>query len=327
MRADCRLMFVLTAAAIMGTAACGDDDPSSPPTPPGAATNLNVLATAATKAQVTFTGVAQATSYIVQRATGAGTFAAIDTIPGTTFEDTGLQASTNYRYRIVSMTDRTPGEASTEVEITTAPAGVVGTAVLSGDITANRRLRADTMYVLRGFVKVLDGATLTIDAGTRIVGDLKVPGSALFVTRGARIEANGTAAQPIVFTSRRAVGSRKPGDWGGLLIIGRARVNRTGTTILEGSNATINGVPQAGIDYAGGTIDNDNSGTLRYVRVEFAGFGVAPNAELNSFTFAAVGSGTTLEYLQSMAGLDDSFEWFGGTVDAKYLVSYESGDD
>lgn len=329
MRADSRkLVFVLTAVAVLGfTAACGDDDPVAPPTPPGAPTNLDVNATSASKAQVTFTGVTAATSYIVQRATGAGAFVAVDTITGTTFEDTGLQASSNYRYRIVSMTGQTPGDASTEVQITTAPAGVVGSATLSGDITANRLLRSDTLYVLSGFVKVLNNATLTINAGTRIVGDLKVPGSALFITRGARIEAVGTAAQPIVFTSRRAVGSRRPGDWGGLLLIGRASVNRSAPTILEGSNATINGVPQTGIDYAGGTQDDDNSGTLRYVRVEFAGFGVAPNAELNSFTFAAIGSGTTVEYLQSMAGLDDSFEWFGGTVNGKYLISYESGDD
>ena len=323
-----RPFATLTAIALLGaTLACGDDDPVAPPTPPGAPANLDVVATAATKASGSFTGVSDATSYIVQRAAGNGAFVAIDTIATTTFEDTDLQASTNYRYRIVSMTGQTPGEVSPEIEITTAPAGVVGTAILTGDITANRRLRSDTLYVLSGFVKVLDGATLTIDPGTRIVGDLKVSGSALFIMRGARIEANGTATQPIVFTSRRAVGTRKPGDWGGLLIIGRASVNRTGTTILEGSNATISGVPQSGIDYAGGTLDDDSSGILRYVRVEFAGFGVAPNAELNSFTFAAVGSGTTIEYLQSMAGLDDSFEWFGGTVNAKYLVSYESGDD
>src|SRR5688500_5725814 len=196
MRVDSRrFVAVLTAIAMLGsTAACGDDDPVAPPTPPGAPSNLDVAATAATKVQLSFTGVADATSYIVQRALGTGAFAAVDTITGTTFEDTGLQAATNYRYRIVSMTGRTPGDFSTEMEITTAPVGVVGAVVLSGDITTNRRLRSDTLYVLSGFVKVLNGATLTIDAGTRIVGDLKVPGSALFITRGAKIEAAGTAA-------------------------------------------------------------------------------------------------------------------------------------
>ena len=133
MRVDSRrFVAVLTAIAMLGsTAACGDDDPVSPPTPPGAPTNLDVAATAATKAQLSFTGVADATSYIVQRALGAGAFAAVDTITGTTFEDTGLQAATNYRYRIVSMTGRTPGDFSTEMEITTAPVGVVGAVMLA----------------------------------------------------------------------------------------------------------------------------------------------------------------------------------------------------
>jgi hypothetical protein len=120
------------------------------------------------------------------------------------------------------------------------------------------------------------------------------------------------------------VNSRKPGDWGGLVIIGNGIINRTGTVELEGT-----GTPEQNytVTYHGGSDNDDNSGTLQYVRVEFAGFGVAPDQELNSFTFAAVGRGTTIDHLQSLAGLDDSFEWFGGAVDGKFLVSYESGDD
>jgi hypothetical protein len=201
-----------------------------------------------------------------------------------------------------------------------------GSADLTGTITTNRQLSADTVYSLKGFVKVASGATLSIPAGTKIVGDTLVPGSALFILRGGRIDAQGTAAQPIVFTSARAPGNRAPGDWGGLIIVGNATVSRT-NVIVEGSDANVpNGGPP-GITYSGGTVDNDNSGTLRYVRVEFAGFGVAQDTELNSFTFSAVGSGTTMEYLQAVAGLDDHFEWFGGTVNAKYLVSYECADD
>ena len=132
---------------------------------------------------------------------------------------------------------------------------------------------------------------------------------------------------PIVFTSQRSVGARSPGDWGGLIIVGNARNNRTGNIIVEGSDGSVVGANSAGVVYTGGSNDDDNSGTLRYVRVEFGGYATLTDAELNSFTFAAVGRGTTLEYLQSMAGLDDSFEWFGGTVNGKYLVSYESGDD
>lgn len=212
----------------------------------------------------------------------------------------------------------------------TAPGGSTvpsGTAVLSGSITANRTLAAETTYVLRGFVYVQNGATLTIRPGTRIVGDTTALGSALFVMRGARIDAQGTATAPIVFTSQRSPGNRAPGDWGGLVIVGNARTNRTGGIIVEGSNGSVLGADPAGVVYTGGTNDADNSGTLRYVRVEFAGYATLTDAELNSFTFAAVGSGTTLEYLQALAGLDDSFEWFGGTVDGRYLVSYEAGDD
>lgn len=202
-----------------------------------------------------------------------------------------------------------------------------GNAVLSGSIAANRTLSKDTVYTLRGFVYVNSGATLTIPAGTKIVGDTTALGSALFVLRGARIVANGTATEPVVFTSQRAVGSRSPGDWGGLIIVGNARANRTGNVIVEGSNGSVLGADANGIIYTGGTVDNDNSGTLRYVRVEFAGYATLTDAELNAFTFAAVGSGTTVEYVQALAGLDDSFEWFGGTVNGKYLVSYEAGDD
>jgi hypothetical protein len=157
-----------------------------------------------------------------------------------------------------------------------------------------------------------------------IQGDFNTLGSSLFVLRGARIVANGTAQSPIVFTSSRPVGQRQAGDWGGLVIVGNGVINRAAPVILEGTGT---GPTNPAVDYAGGNNNADNSGTLRYVRVEFAGYATAADAELNTFTFAAVGSGTTVEYLQSLVGLDDSFEWFGGAMDAKYLVSYEAGDD
>lgn len=199
-----------------------------------------------------------------------------------------------------------------------------GAAVIASNITANRTLYADTVYTLQGFVQVTNGATLTIQPGTVIQGDFNTVGSSLFITRGARINANGTAAQPIVFTSSRPVGQRQAGDWGGLVIIGNGVINRAAPVILEGTGTGATNPQQ---EYSGGNNNADNSGTLRYVRVEFAGYATATDAELNTFTFAAVGSGTTLEYLQSLYGLDDSFEFFGGAVDGRYLVSYESGDD
>jgi hypothetical protein len=199
-----------------------------------------------------------------------------------------------------------------------------GDAVISGNITANRTLFKDTTYTISGFVQVTNGATLTIQAGTRILGDFATVGSSLFITRGARIQAVGTAAEPIVFTSSRPVGQRQAGDWGGLIIIGNGIINRAAPVILEGTGT---GASNPSQEYSGGNNNTDNSGTLRYVRVEFAGYATATDAELNTFTFAAVGSGTTLEYLEALYGLDDSYEFFGGAVDGKYLVSYEAGDD
>ena len=197
-------------------------------------------------------------------------------------------------------------------------------AVINADITSDRTLDADTVYTLSGFIHVANGATLTIEPGTTILGDYDVLGSSLFVLRGARIVADGTAAEPIVFTSSRPVGQRQAGDWGGLIIIGNGIINRTGDVQLEGTGT---GATNPALLYSGGTDNADDSGVLRYVRVEFAGFGPAADAELNTFTFAAVGRGTTLEYLQSLSGLDDSFEFFGGAVDGKHFVSYDSGDD
>ena len=195
-------------------------------------------------------------------------------------------------------------------------------ATLSGNVTASRTLFSDTVYTLSGYVKVTNGATLTIQPGTRIVGDTTVAGSSLWILRGAKINATGTATQPIVFTSARSSGNRKPGDWGGILIIGNGIINRTGTPIqTEGPGAVSE-------NYAGGTDNNDNSGTLKYVRIEFGGYDVSGTGqELNALSSYAVGRGTTYEYIQTLMGLDDSFEWWGGAVDGRYLISYESSDD
>jgi hypothetical protein len=191
-------------------------------------------------------------------------------------------------------------------------------------------LFADTTYTLKGFIHVVNGATLTIQPGTTIKGDFNTLGSSLWILRGAKIQAVGTAAAPIVFTSSQPDGQRKPGDWGGLLIIGNAINNRSGAVEVEGSGTdgtAVVGGKNYQVLYSGGTVATDNSGTLSYVRVQFAGFAPSLNNELNSFTFAAVGSGTRASYLQSMAGLDDSYEFFGGGFDIDHLVAYETGDD
>ena len=326
-----RWYTALMAALPIAFSACGDDDPPTGNNTPNPPTNIAVAATSATSLRVSFAGVSGATGYVIERAMGAtgGTFAVIDTVAGSPFDDTNLTPATTYRYRVTTLSGSMRSAPSADASASTSAAGSSGTVNLSGNITTSRTLDRDTTYVLQGFVKVTSGNTLTIESGTRIVGDQTRPGSALFILRGATIVANGTAAAPIIFTSQKAAGTRARGDWGGLIIIGNGQINRTGDIILEGSNGPVDNGGPPGIDYADGTAAGDagSSGTLRYVRVEFAGYAVAAAQELNSFTFAAVGSGTTLEYLQSVMGLDDSFEWFGGLANGRYLVSYESGDD
>lgn len=325
----------LAAIALSATIACGDDSTDPGPISP----DITVTATGATTARITFTGDSRNDGYIIQRASGAaGVFAAIDTVDApasgsatVTFNDTGLTPNSVYRYQVAAIRGSQTSTFSAEGTITTLAPGSGGQVTLSGDITASRTLFADTTYLLSGFVHVTSGATLTVQAGTTIKGDFGTLGSSLFILPGARILAIGTETNPIVFTSSRNAGERQPGDWGGLIIIGRASGSR-GETEIEGTGTATGTAP--GTNYrltynglATGAADTDDSGELRYVRVEYAGFAPSNGNELNSFTFATVGSGTKLSYLQSLNGLDDSFEFFGGTVDADHLVSYNSGDD
>ena len=213
----------------------------------------------------------------------------------------------------------------------TTPIITSGAADITTDITASRTLHRDTVYTLKGFIHVTNGATLTIESGTKIQGDFSTVGSSLFILRGAKILSNGTADAPVVFTSSRAAGTRQPGDWGGLIIVGNAPSSRSGSILVEGTGA--NGVTGStgGTDYpvtySGGTVAADNSGSLTYTRVEFAGYAPATDAELNAFTFAAVGSATRISYLEALGGLDDSYEFFGGGLQGDHLVAYETGDD
>lgn len=194
------------------------------------------------------------------------------------------------------------------------------TVTLSGTISANTTLVASTVYLLSGNVFIASGVTLTIPAGTVIRGD-QASKATLIVKPGAKLIAEGTATNPIVFTSNKAVGSRAPGDWGGIIVLGKAVNNIPGGIgIIEGGFTTETGSH-------GGTDNTDNSGVLKYIRVEFPGIAFLPNNEVNGITFGSVGSGTTVDYVQVSYSGDDSFEWFGGTVNAKHLVSIANVDD
>jgi hypothetical protein len=211
----------------------------------------------------------------------------------------------------------TGGGTSTAIEIT-------------GDIKANTTWTADKIYLLKGFVYVTDGATLTIEPGTIIKGDKATKGT-LVITRGSKINATGTVDKPIVFTSAVASGGRSAGDWGGVILLGKAPMHNanTGETsgkIEGGLVSTVAGQDDKYI-YYGGTDAADNSGTIKYVRIEFAGIPFSPDNEINGLTMGGVGSGTTLDYIEVYRSGDDAYEWFGGTVTAKHLLAIGTTDD
>jgi hypothetical protein len=198
---------------------------------------------------------------------------------------------------------------------------------LKGDIAANQTLSADKKYLLSGFVYVKSGVTLTIEPGTVILGD-KASRGTLVVTRGGKINATGTAAKPIIFTSSQAVNARREGDWGGIIMLGKAKVNAAGGEAkIEGGLVVPNGGTEKEYIYYGGTDDTDNSGVLKYVRIEFAGIAYSPDNEINGLTMGGVGNGTTISYVQVYRSGDDAFEWFGGSVNCDHLVSTYAWDD
>ena len=212
-------------------------------------------------------------------------------------------------------TDWTSGWANFDPETTVYPATVT---TVSADITSNTTWSGVVKLMNKVYVK--NNATLTIAPGTIIRGDKLTQGT-LIITRGAKIMADGTAVNPIIFTSNEAVGARNEGDWGGLVLLGLAKNNQPGGV------ANIEGIVPTTDSQYGGNFDNDNSGTLRYVRVEFAGIALEPNKEINGITFGSVGSGTIVDYVQVTYSGDDSFEWFGGTVNCKHLIAYRGLDD
>ncbi|MBS7566432.1 hypothetical protein KHS38_18630 [Mucilaginibacter sp. Bleaf8] len=187
---------------------------------------------------------------------------------------------------------------------------------LTGAISSSMTLTKDKTWTLDGFVYVTNNATLTIQPGTKIVSK-RANAGVLVITRGSKIEAKGTAAEPIVFTSAEA--SPIPGDLGGVVVAGSATAN--------GNHAQMEGVTDVNYNKFGGTNDADNSGTLQYIRIEYAGKTANPNDEVNGLSMYGVGSGTTVDHIQVSRGLDDAFEFFGGSFNAKYLIAYNCADD
>lgn len=198
---------------------------------------------------------------------------------------------------------------------------VTESVTVSGTITQSTTWTADKRYVLNEFVGVASPALLTIEPGTTVYGGSSR--ATLFVRRGAKIVADGTARRPIIFTSPKVAGSRAMRDWGSLVLLGNAPINEP----LGSARSFLEGLPQTPEYSFGGSDPNDSSGVLRYVRLEFGGFEIETNQEINGLSMAGIGSGTVIDYVQVLFNKDDGFEFWGGTVNAKHLLAVGHADD
>lgn len=223
----------------------------------------------------------------------------------------------SYRGAFNATDDWTAGWTNWDAENTVYGATTV---TKSGEITANETWTSNTIYKIEGFLYVRSGATLTIEAGTVIRGDKDTKGT-LIIERGAKINAAGTSSNPIIFTSNQPAGSRDYGDWGGVILCGKATIN------VPGGESQIEGGPTSYYGGATSPDDADNSGTMQYVRIEFPGIPFVADKEINGLTLGGVGSATTIDHIQVYMSGDDAYEWFGGTVNAKHLVAAFTWDD
>lgn len=224
-----------------------------------------------------------------------------------------------------------------EIVIITQPGtggGTTGqTIILQGRINADTVLHKQNTYILKGLVYMVGNHTMTIEAGTLIKGSFSgADVAALIITRGSKIMAVGTPTDPIIFTS--ASPNPQSGDWGGIVLCGKGGYNLSyngtaGLYQVEGGidNANGDGLAGSGDAVAPAPVDNDNSGKLQYIRIEYAGYAYQPDKEINSLTMAAVGSGTTIDHIQVIYAKDDAYEWFGGSVNCKFLIAYKTQDD
>ena len=223
-----------------------------------------------------------------------------------------------------------------EIIIITQPGGGGSTGKrveLTGRITKDTTLLKGDENLLKGLVYVTSGVTLTVQKGAVVKGSYAGSDvAALIVTRGGKIVAEGTADEPIIFTSSSP--NPQSGDWGGIVLCGKAAINTSylgtaGLYQVEGGidNAQGDGLAGSGDAVVPAPVNDDNSGTLSFVRIEYAGYAFQPDKEINSLTMAAVGSGTIIDHVQVSYAKDDAYEWFGGTVNAKYLIAYKTQDD
>ncbi|GGH42348.1 hypothetical protein GCM10007423_38950 [Dyadobacter endophyticus] len=312
--------LLLLTGLVAGLTACDNDDKPDPTPQPVLAVTAIAPASGPAGTKVTITG------------TKFDPTPANNTVLFNTTQAT-VTAATATSLEVVVPANATSGVISVTVGGVTAKSTASFTVSdrvaveVKDEIKTNTTWTKDKLYLLKGFVYVTAGTTLTIEKGTLIKGAGKDAdptasgkGGALIIEAGAKLVAIGTAEEPIVFTSANDPGKRNYGDWGGVVLIGKAPNNRPGSTAFEGGIRGTIGT---------GTAADDNSGTLQYVRIEFGGIALSStaNSEINGLTLYGVGSGTTIDHVQVSYSGDDSYEWFGGTVNAKNLIAFRGFDD
>jgi hypothetical protein len=319
------LLMVFFAAALITLTSCSDDpdptfaEPTVVVTPgavsdlPGATVHLSIAVTADAGLKSLKANGTEVKAYATPATADAITYDF--TIPATAAAGSSITVSLE-----VSDNQDPAHTATANATVTVGDPGK-STVEVSTKITTNTTWTNDKYYLLKGNVYVQAPAELTIEAGTVIFGD-KVSKGALIINRGAKIHAVGTAASPIIFTSSAPANFRNYGDWGGVVLLGKAQNNQSVDQTIEGITGT------SGDDGKyGGNADDDNSGEVQYARIEFAGIALSTDNELNGLTFGSVGSGTRIDHVQVSYSGDDSFEWFGGTVNAKNLIAFKGWDD
>lgn len=312
------LASVFALAVMFGTVSCSDDDEKEGTIAVSAITVNPTTAAVKPGATVTLSATVTPEDATDKTITWSSSDEKVATVDGG--KVTGVAEGTATITATTKSGDKTATCTVTVSE--DAPAVIEDT--LEGNITADRTISAANKNFLKGFVYVKSGATLTIEAGSVIKGISVASGeraASLIIEPGAKIIAEGTVDKPIVFTSDKEPGKRVTGDWGGLIICGNARVNRTNQPTIEGGPGTHYG------NTTSDEFNGESSGKLKYVRIEFAGYPLEPDKEINGLTFGGVGSGTEVEFVQVSYSNDDSYEWFGGTVNAKHLIAYKGWDD
>ena len=312
------LASVFALAVMFGTVSCSDDDEKEGTIAVSAIAVNPTTAAVKPGATVTLSATVTPEDATDKTITWSSSDEKVATVDGG--KVTGVAEGTTTITATTKSGDKTATCTVTVSE--DAPAVIEDT--LEGNITADRTISAANKNFLKGFVYVKSGATLTIEAGSVIKGISVASGeraASLIIEPGAKIIAEGTVDKPIVFTSDKEPGKRVTGDWGGLIICGNARVNRTNQPTIEGGPGTHYG------NTTSDEFNGESSGKLKYVRIEFAGYPLEPDKEINGLTFGGVGSGTEVEFVQVSYSNDDSYEWFGGTVNAKHLIAYKGWDD